>query len=250
MASLDQRVTKHARRIVRMLDGRIVVDDAQGTDDVVRLCALWALLPTLLAAMESGPARLVRGPVSIAMPGLHGQCLATLDVIVGDDGTVEHVRSLYGSIPLTDELAEAVEDWEFQPALDQGNPYASHVVVAGLFRTPTLHDLGPCGPPDRVKPAPPSLPVPVVTTAPVYPVRARGGGVVTVEVEIGHDGEVRSARATGEPTAFDTAAERAARTWRFRLGRQPVPIWAYLVFGFQEPVPASRLMLRHGTSST
>ncbi|MGD8896569.1 MAG: TonB family protein [Acidobacteriota bacterium] len=206
----------------------------------MRFCAPWVLLPTLFAAQDSGPARLIQGPVSIAMPRLHGQCLATLDVIVGDDGTVEHVRPLYGSIPLTDELAEAVEDWEFRPALDQGEPYASHVLVAGLYRPLTLYDLGPCGPPDQVERAPPSLPVPVVTTAPVYSARARGGGVVTVEVEIGQEGEVRSTRAVGGRTAFDAAAERAARAWRFRLGRQPAPIWAYLVFGFQEPVLAPR----------
>jgi TonB family protein len=197
---------------------------------------VWALLPALLNVHESAPARLIRGPVTIAMPPLHGQCLATLDVIVDGDGSVEHVRCLYGSIPLTDQLAEAVADWTFRPAVDKGAPYASHVLVAGLFRPAVLRNVGPCGPPARVLRAPPSLPAPVVLSAAVYPIRARGGGVVTVEVEIGPSGEVRSARAIRDRTALDTAAEQAARAWRFRPARHPAPTWAYLVFGFQEPV--------------
>lgn len=201
---------------------------------------VWTLLPALLVAEQSGPARLVSGPVSFTIPSLRGQCLAALDVIVDAEGSVTHVRSLYGSLPLTDPLQEAVEGWAFRPALVEGRPQPSHVLVAGLFRPPVLRDAGPCGPPDRAWPAPSSLPVPVVVRAAVYPRGARGGRVVTVEAEITSSGEVRSAGATGEATVFHAAAERAARAWRFRPGRhggRPVATRAYLVFGFQEPAP-------------
>jgi hypothetical protein len=198
---------------------------------------VWALLPVLLVAEESGPARLISGPVSFAIPSLRGQCLAALDVIVGPDGSVKHVRSLYGSLPLTDPLEEAVAGWAFRPALVEGRPQASHVLVAALFRPTVLRDAGPCGPPDRAWPTPPPpLPVPVVLRAAVYPRGARGGAVVTVEAEIASSGDVRSARAMGETTDFHGAAERAARAWRFRPGRhegRPVATRAYLVFGFQ-----------------
>lgn len=190
-------------------------------------------LSTLLAAPASGPARLIRGPVDIALPPLEGQCLATLDLIVGVDGSVEHVRSLYGSLPLTDRLAEAVTDWVFQPAMAEGEPYASHVLVVGLFRPLDMQDAGPCGPPDRVARAPPSLPVPAIVSAAGYPPRA-DGGVATVEVEIDPSGQVQEARVVGAPRPLAATAAQAARAWRFRPGHQRVPTLAYLIFGFQE----------------
>jgi TonB family protein len=61
---------------------------------------------------------------------------------------------------------------------------------------------------------------------------------VIVEVEIGPSGDVRSARAIGDRTAFDDVAEEAAQAWRFRPARregQSVATVAYLVFGFQAP---------------
>jgi hypothetical protein len=107
------------------------------------------------------------------MPSLEGQCLASLDVIVDRDGSVRNVRCLYGSLPLTDRLAEAIMDWTFRPALVQGEPRPSHVLVAGLFRPLALREIGPCGPPDQVRRAPPSVPVPVVSAAPALPTRMR-----------------------------------------------------------------------------
>jgi TonB family protein len=83
------------------------------------------------------------------------------------------------------------------------------------------------------------MPIPTNVSPPAYPVRALGCGVVVVEVEVGPSGKVRSARAVGERTAFDGAAEQAARAWHFLPGRregQPVATLAYLMFGFPEPV--------------
>jgi TonB family protein len=169
------------------------------------------------------------------MRSVNGQCLAALDVIVDREGAVRQVRCLYGSLPLTDDLTEVVKGWSFRPALVRGEPQPSHVLVAGLVRPPTLREVGPCGPPDQVRRAPPSLPVPVVPKAPVYPARADGGATVVVEVEIAREGEVSSARIVGEPTPFDTTAKQAARAWRFHFEQKPAPSRAYLVFGFLDP---------------
>jgi TonB family protein len=139
---------------------------------------------------------------------------------------------------VADRLGEAVARWAFEPATDGGGSKASRVLVAALFRPPALFNVGPCGPPDTVLWAPPELPIPVAVKPPTYPVHALGSGVVIVEVEIGPSGDVRSAQAIGDRTAFDGPAEEAARAWRFHPARRkgrPVTTVAYLVFGFQEP---------------
>jgi hypothetical protein len=61
----------------------------------VRLSLACVMLPTLLLAQESGPARLVRAPVSLAMPPVNGPCLVSLDVIVDRAGSVQRVKCLF-----------------------------------------------------------------------------------------------------------------------------------------------------------
>jgi protein TonB len=89
------------------------------------------------------------------------------------------------------------------------------------------------GAPQTVAPAPsppPSAPAPPRASAlikgqavkqvqPDYPAIARGArqeGAVPVEVSINENGDVVSARAVGGPILLRTAAESAARQWKFR----------------------------------
>jgi hypothetical protein len=176
------------------------------------------------------------------MPRLHGQCQAAFDVAVDSRGSVTGVRLLYGSAALARALESALAGWVFEPALDDGHPRSSQVLVAALFRAAMFYALGPCPPPDPTLVAPPGLPVPVRASPPAYPARALGGGVVVVEVAVSPSGEVRCARGVGARTAYHGPAEQAARAWRFVPGRrsgQPVPALAYLVLGFPEPVVAA-----------
>jgi TonB family protein len=198
----------------------------------------WLAIAAMLGAGDFQPARLTESPLHMKVPPLRGQWQTAFEVSVDPAGLVTGVRCLCGSAPLANALEEALACWAFEPATDNGVTTASRVLVAALVRPPALFNVGPCGVPEELLLASPGLPVPVVAKPPTYPVRALGAGVVVVEVEIESSGEVRSARAVGDWTPFDSAAERAAQAWVFVPGRRegrPVPTVAYLLFGFQEP---------------
>ena len=204
----------------------------------MRISFGWLVLAAALGARGSEPARLSASDAPLAIPPLPGQCQAAFDVGVDSRGLVTDVRRLYGSAPLTNALETAVARWAFEPATANGARKPSRVLVAAFCRAPALYRIGPCGPPDVTLLAPPGVPIPITVSPPAYPVHAPGSGVVVVEVEIGPLGHVRSAQAVGHRTAFDGAAEQAARAWRFlpeRQQSQSVPIFAYLIFGFPEP---------------
>lgn len=202
----------------------------------------WLVLAAALGADGFQPARLVEGSALVLGAPLHGQGQAAFDVGVDSSGTVTGARRLCGTAPLANALEKAVAGWAFEPATDRSVRKATRVLVWAFVRPPVLFNVGPCGPPDAMILAPAELPVPIAVVPPAYPVRVLGDGVVIVEIDIGPSGDVGSARAFGDTTAFDDAAERAARGWHFlparRWGR-PVPTVAYLVFGFQEPALSS-----------
>jgi TonB family protein len=198
----------------------------------------WLVVAATLGADGFQPARLTECPLRMTVPPLRGQCQTAFDVGVDSTGLVIGVRRLCGGSPLATALGEAAARWAFEPATENGVRTASRVLVVALFRPPALFNVGPSGPPDGMVLAPEGLPVPITVQSPTYPVRALGAGVVIVEVEIDPSGEVRSARAMGDWTPFDSAAEHAAQAWAFvpgRSGDRPVPTVAYLLFGFQEP---------------
>jgi TonB family protein len=205
----------------------------------MRISFAWIVVAATLGVDGVRPARLTDGSAPTAGPLGRGQCQAVFDVGVDSDGSVTEVRCLCGSPPLADALERAIAGWAFESATDDGVARASRVLVAAFRRPPVLFNVGPCGPPDATILAPADLPVPIMVSPPVYPLRALGGAAVIVEVDVEPSGHVSSARAVGGRTAFDDAAERAAGAWRFlparRRGR-PVPTVAYLVFVFQEPV--------------
>jgi TonB family protein len=74
----------------------------------------------------------------------------------------------------------------------------------------------------------------VEAAAPVYPRLPSGGresGEVRVEVAISASGEVTSAKAVSGPSRLRSAAESAARKWRFETNDRHVEKWI-VTFGF------------------
>lgn len=208
----------------------------------MRISFGWLVLATALGAGGTQPARLCDSDTPLVIPPPPGPCQAAFDVAVGSRGSVIGVRRLYGNTPLAMALETAIAHWAFEPARTHGTRVASRVMVAALCRAPARYKVRPCGPPDATFLAPPGVPIPITVCPPAYPVRAPGAGAVVVEVEVGPLGHVRSARAVGDRTAFDGAAEQAARAWRFLPGLQQSrdgPTLAYLVFGFPEPALAA-----------
>lgn len=68
----------------------------------------------------------------------------------------------------------------------------------------------------------------------------RVGGKVTVQVLIGEDGEVLTARLASGPPVFSEASESTARRWKFSptlYGGVPTQAWGTLDYNFVPPLP-------------
>jgi TonB family protein len=194
------------------------------------------------ARFESGSAFIQLSPMTTG----GGEVLLELDVSAS--GEVSAVKVLRTTPPLGDLLQKAASGWRFTPARDvpegSDSPVAveTKVLVAGLFRPPALYDAPVLGEvPADVSPPSPEIPFPTTMIPPAYPPTAYLHLSQTVAVEISLDakGEVETARVIREVEGLSGAALEAARGWRFRPARregEAVPSFAYVVFGFREPV--------------
>ena len=197
------------------------------------------------------PARLESGS-SPALPALAvGGGQVFVELSIDATGDVTAANAFRTTPPFTAALEAAVRAWRFRPATaaelrDDGlpesrKPVASKVLVAGLFRAPTLvtPTLGE-KPQDVGRPSA-EVPFPLATVEPPYPPQAGSPGVVIVEVLVSETGVVDNARVVRSAPPFDAAALDAAGRWRFRPARSSghaVAAYVYLVFGFAEPVTA------------
>lgn len=59
------------------------------------------------------------------------QGIAEVEAVIGEDGAVEHVKTLSGSPVLTKAAGEALAKWKFKPFTEAGKPMK--VVVAFSF---------------------------------------------------------------------------------------------------------------------
>ena len=188
----------------------------------------------------SGAARLISGSVpALPSPNAIGWIDEMIELTVDEAGQVQSVRPLLAAAG-TSLVARAVVDWRFEPAIRGGRAEASHVLVAAIFRPPSVYDNPAAGSPSRTLGAPsPDVPAPAVTAEPVYPPLAVADAVAIVEVLVGADGVVRAAHLVDGAPGFEAASLDAARRWSFRPARlngQPISVFAYLVFGFRRPV--------------
>jgi TonB family protein len=173
-----------------------------------------------------------------------------LEVAVDTNGHVATINTLRATPPFTEEMRHAIGGWQFEPAQKVGasspgprgvpiQPVDATVLVAGMFRPPTMNT-PTLGEPPRDVGAPSELtPFPIATTNASYPPRARGDGTVLVDVTIDARGVVTDAQVVRSSPAFDAAAVAAARSWSFRPARlrgEPVTTHVYLLFAFREPV--------------
>jgi TonB family protein len=178
-----------------------------------------------------------------------GQVL--LEITVSRDGSVIDSRPLRVTPSFTERIQSTSSGWRFTPAealLDPRDqrpggpltrPIESKVLVAGIFRPPTL--LGPSIGEAISEVSNPSdeIPFPLSVIQPLYPPNARDAGVVLVEARVNPQGAVIGAVVKISSPGFDSAALDAARQWRFRparVGGLFVPSLAYIVFGFPMPL--------------
>jgi TonB family protein len=213
------------------------------------LIAIVVIVTTLAAQEPYTPARYAGGapPVLPALTVGGGQ--AFLELTIRSNGTVESVRPIRSTPPFTQVLSDAVAGWRFTPALEaatdaDGKPIgpstvSSKVMVASMFRAPTL-----LTPTLGEKPADVGAPsadvaYPSSIQEPPFPPRALAAGVVLIEASVDISGNVANARVIASSPAFDQAALDTARRWRFKpalIKGRAMPTYAYLVFGFPQPI--------------
>jgi TonB family protein len=193
------------------------------------------------AALDFSPARRLDGPLPLLpSPQVVGGLEETVDLTIEANGQVGNVELLRGTKPSLNLLVKVAAAWRFRPATLDRRPVRSHVLAVALFRPPQLFDGPTLGAPTVDLAAPvDEVPYPVTTRVPRYPPRALSDAIVLVEVLVGVDGRVQDAAVLQGGTGFDEEALATAREWGFRPARrsgQLVPTYAYLVFGFRQPV--------------
>lgn len=204
-------------------------------------------------AASQTPARLEAGsppPLPVLTVG-GGQVF--VEVWISASGEVTRLDTLRATPRYTEAVDQAVRRWRFRPATvtarrgdgvpERPRPVASKVLVAGQFRAPTLNTPTLGEPPRDVVPPSADVPFPAATVEPPYPPQAQASGVVLIEALVGASGQVTEAAVIRSAPPFDAAALAAARQWRFRPARvagRAVATYAYLLFGFPQPVLGGR----------
>lgn len=193
------------------------------------------------AAAQYTPTRLKSGEAPEPPPNTVGWAWDIADAIVDSSGRSRKWRGVYVTPANWGGFVwKAVTNtWSFEPARDGGVPVEGHVLVVACYRPASLTT----GPDSRApvgfgSPSP-DVPSATVMIPPAYPVRALGDGVVIVELQIDATGAVTDARVVRSAAGFDEAALEAAQQWRFQPARREgvaVPAYAYLIFGFRQPV--------------
>lgn len=213
---------------------------------LVIVCSLGV---SLAAQQPYAPARYVTG----ARPGLPalvvGGGQALLELVISPSGSVTTATPLRSTPPFTQAVTAAALGWLFSPAEEDtldpdGKPTGrgsvpAKVLVAALYRAPTLLTPTLGERPKDVASASPEVAFPTATSEPVFPPQARGSGVVLIEALVDQGGKIVEAQVIGSALPFDEPALEAARRWRFRPARvrgRATATYVYMLFGFPEPV--------------
>ena len=173
-----------------------------------------------------------------------------LEVTVGPTGAVTAIKTLRETATFTERMLQTVKTWTFTPSEAEipparrkpGGPATeaveTKVLVAGVFRRPSVIGITLGEPIKDVAAASPDIPYPTSLVTPTYPPGTMSPGVTLVEVQVDARGGVSSARIRVPSPGFDSASVSTAQQWRFRPARPGganAPSVAYIVFGF--PVP-------------
>ena len=214
------------------------------------LLVIAALVGVSLAAQQPyAPARYVTG-ARPALPALAvGGGQAFLELVISPSGGVTTATPLRSTPPFTQAVASAAGGWLFSPAQEDtvdadGKPTGrasvpAKVLVAALYRAPTLLTPTQGERPKDVASPSPEVAFPTATQEPIFPPQARGSGVVLIEAMVDPSGKLADAKVIGSAPPFDEPALEAARQWRFRparVGGRATATYVYLLFGFPEPV--------------
>ena len=204
------------------------------------LCLLVAALFAASDVMgEDGPPRLMSAGLSSAPWNVQSGGIAAFGVSLDEKGTITRADLVQDVAPYGGMLRDALPSWLFEPAIADGRPVPSRVLVLGFFRPPVLNFAAPEAPRYKDTTAPEEIPWPTAVTAPAYPVNVVAGSAkVVMAVDISDRGAVQTIRVVGPATPFDRISADALRQWKFRpatRGNRQVASRAFIVFSFAAP---------------
>ena len=174
-----------------------------------------------------------------------------VEATVTDTGRVADVSLLRTTPPFTSDVAAAVRAWTFTPAAEEKTadddaggtagmrPVTSKVLVAAVFRPPTLNTPTYGEQPKGVAPASPDVAYPTSTVMPPFPPNALFDGTVLLEGHVGSDGTLIDVKVLRSAGAFDGPAADALRKWTFRPATRQgraVDAYVYVAMSFRQPV--------------
>lgn len=197
--------------------------------------AVLAILAPAAGAQEFTPPTLLSARLEGAPWSVQSGGIAAFDVTLDERGTVRNAALVQDVAPYAALLGQALPLWSFEPAREGGGAVPSRVLVIGFFRPPMLSIPAPENPRYKQTQAPPEIPWPTAVGVPPYPPNVLGDGRVLVEANVSAEGAVTSTRIVWPGTPFDSAADEAARAWKFRAASRdgrPVPSRVFLLFSF------------------
>jgi TonB family protein len=207
----------------------------------MRFIIVVILLASQAAGAKYTPARALKTFLPISQPALAiGGGEVLLEVLVDSGGVVRDIQTLRATPPFTPLVVDVVRTWNFAPATmtnpnEKPRETDASVLVAGVFRPPSLYNQPTLGePPQNLKKPSDRVPFPTRITMPAYPLQALFDGIVLVEMAVTTTGTVSEAKVLGPGSGFEQVALDAVRDWRFTPTR--LPSYAYVIFGFRQPV--------------
>jgi hypothetical protein len=210
---------------------------------LLMLAVLLATSGAALAQMVSSP-RLRTSELPVPSPEAFGGGEVVLELAVDASGAVTQVTPIRVTPPFSETMTKMAATWRFQPAIVMSNKRETaapgKVLVAGLFRPPTVYaGPAPGAPPEsRGKPSP-DVPRPGALVMPAYPPNVTGDRMVLVEIEMTPRAEPFGYRVVSPASGFDNAALDAVKAWRFSPPTAeaiPERLFVYAVLGFRGPV--------------
>jgi TonB family protein len=157
---------------------------------------------------------------------------------VDSRGLVTDVTIIEDVAPFTEVVEKSVIRWSFGAAREGNQRVDSHVLVAGLFRPPTLAFARPEIPEALEAEPSEDVPFPTSIAIPPYPANRIGSAYVLVEGKVSESGSVSEARVMTPTSGFDDAALSSLRGWQFRPAKRDgraAPASVYLVVFFRQP---------------
>jgi TonB family protein len=176
-------------------------------------------------------------PLQALAAGIQG--VVRFYVVIGTDGTIQHLIPTEGHSLLLPAAIDAVKQWIYQPTLLNGVPVEVVTQVDVFFNSPRSPAAAEAASALRIGGGV-SAPVPISRAEPVFPkgidpevTNAR----VLLLIIVGTDGSVTKVEPLrGDPAFFENAIQ-AVKQWKFKPGMkqgEPVPVRANVEVSFRK----------------